>query len=193
MPISKQSLRQQILHKRKRLTNADQERKSKNIVNTIINTAIFRNAGRIATYYAIAGEANPKALQTCTHKHFYLPILAKDKTLALHFAPVDETTQFKNNLFSIPEPICDPNKYISAESLDLVIMPLLGFDLKGNRLGMGGGYYDRCFSFKKNHLLKPILLGFAYDFQEVDEIITEPWDIGFDYIATETRLIECQS
>ena len=68
-------------------------------------------------------------------------------------------------------------------------MPLLGFDLKGNRLGMGGGYYDRCLAFKKSKVKKPILLGFAYDFQQVDLLSAEPWDIGLDAIATESQFI----
>ncbi len=68
-------------------------------------------------------------------------------------------------------------------------MPLLGFDAEGNRLGMGGGYYDRSFAFKQSHINTPILLGFAYDFQQVDTLTPEPWDIRLDIIATENHLV----
>lgn len=189
MSTSKHNLRKIVQNKRALLTTLEQKQKSISIIENVANSAVFKAAKHIAIYHAVGGEANPENLKSHV-KHFYLPVLPDTRDLGLFFAPITDLTQYKNNKFSIPEPVCSKNEYISPESLDLVVMPLLGFDLKGNRLGMGGGYYDRCFSFKKSNSLKPLLLGFAYDFQEVDEIETEPWDIGFDLIATETRLID---
>lgn len=190
MPKSKHKLRQIALNKRKQLSKLEQEHKSSIIVCNVTKSVAFKNAKHIGIYYAVSGEADPSGLKKNLQKRFYLPVLATNKAQGLNFAPTNESTQFENNIYSIPEPICDTSEYLPPEQLDLVIMPLLGFDLKGSRLGMGGGYYDRCFSFKKDCKLKPKLLGFAYDFQEFDIIMTEPWDIGFDLIVTETRLIE---
>ena len=71
-------------------------------------------------------------------------------------------------------------------------MPLLGFDRSGNRLGMGGGFYDRSLAYKQQRPEKrPVLMGFAYDFQEVESLLAEPWDIGLDWIAMESDLFRC--
>ena len=74
-------------------------------------------------------------------------------------------------------------------------MPLLAFDRRGNRLGYGGGYYDRSFAFLKDQLrpTEPLLVGIAYDFQELPEIAPERWDIALDFIATDRELIDCRA
>ncbi len=192
MPVimNKEHYRKKLLAARAKQPALQQKQKSSLIANNVIQSSIFQNAKKIAFYHAVRGEADPSSLSTSTSKQFYLPILAEEKNLGLVFAPINKQTQYKQNCFSIPEPIVDKSTLTPPTSLDLVIMPLSGFDLQGNRIGMGGGYYDRCFSFKLNKKTKPILLGFAFDFQEiVKKIEIESWDIGLDAIATESRLI----
>ena len=72
--------------------------------------------------------------------------------------------------------------------LDLILLPLVGFDLKGNRLGMGGGYYDRTLSYLRHRRfwIKPRLVGVAHECQKVDSLIARPWDIPLDAVVTET-------
>ncbi len=185
----KNYLRKSLTQKRNQLNLEEQQEKSALIVKHITHSSVFSRAKHIAFYHAVRGEADPAQLQQkLSNKKFYLPILSSKKDQGLVFAPTDQNTQYKNNEFGIPEPIVKPSELIDATELDIVIMPLLGFDLKGNRLGMGGGYYDRCFAFKKQQSDKPILMGFAYDFQQVDALSAEPWDVGLDMIATENRL-----
>jgi len=141
-------------------------------------------------------QADPQILFTLhEQKKFYLPVLTNDPgNPALLFAPVSPTTQYQNNLFRIPEPICEVSDMLRAEELDLLIMPLLGFDKNGNRLGMGGGFYDRTLSYKQeNPEKKPVLMGFAYDFQEISSLQAETWDIGLDWIATESALYNAKA
>jgi 5-formyltetrahydrofolate cyclo-ligase len=186
---SKDGIRTSLRHKREQLSAQEQQQKSALIINNVKQSDIYEQATKIAFYHAVRGEADPSDLMDSSKK-FYLPILSTNKDQGLVFAPIDENTQYKNNEFGVPEPIVEPDEFINAETLDLVIMPLLGFDNQGNRLGMGGGYYDRCFAFKKQQPDKPILMGFAYDFQQVEALSAEPWDIGLDMIATESQLIQ---
>lgn len=158
------------------------------IAKTVRKSNAFKNAQRIGFYHSVRCEADPVSLKT-SDKHFFLPVLSRDLTEGLVFIELNDNTQFENNKFSIPEPIYDEEKIVPASSLDLVIVPLLGFDKSGNRLGMGGGFYDRCFAFKKQQNTKPLLMGYAYDFQEVDSLSPESWDVGLDMIATESGLI----
>jgi len=188
-------LRSALKDKRTSLTKQLQAEKSKKIIETVENSKAYKHAKNIGTYHSVKGEANPadlihKAQREKAEKVFYLPVLSSDKQQGLLFGQLTPTTKFKNNRFAILEPIFEESDLVSGEQLDLVLIPLLGFDKNGNRLGMGGGFYDRCFAFKKDKKNKTILMGFAYDFQEIDELKPETWDVRLDLIATETQLID---
>jgi len=83
-----------------------------------------------------------------------------------------------------------PRRQLSPGRLDLVIMPLLGFDPRGGRLGMGGGYYDSHFAFRRHgwRHRKPWLLGLGYDVQRCDRLVLNPWDVPLDAVLTESGL-----
>ncbi|MEE9445228.1 MAG: 5-formyltetrahydrofolate cyclo-ligase [Cocleimonas sp.] len=188
---NKDTLRKQIRSKRADLSQLNLQQKSAKIISQVSQSLPFKNAQKIAFYYAVQGEADPGKLtleNTNEDKVFYLPVLSQIKEQGLLFAPTHPASKYKNNKFSIPEPICNSTDLVTGNALDLVIMPLLGFDKQGNRLGMGGGFYDRTFSFKQSKESKPILMGFAFDFQEVDKLKAEEWDIPMDFIATESVL-----
>ena len=118
-------------------------------------------------------------------KNCYLPILSKSQTLV--FGAYESHTMLKTNRYHIPEP--DISSYFPLEQLDLVLMPLVGFDLQGHRLGMGGGYYDRTFQFLLDKKIrKPFMLGLAYELQKVEHIPMDSWDISMDGVLTEEKL-----
>jgi len=102
----------------------------------------------------------------------------------MEYLPEDK---LEPDCFGILEPIYNAKKCIAAEDLDLVIMPLTAFDFAGNRIGTGGGYYDRTFSFLKNKsgLHKPYLLGLAYSFQKIPKIESAEWDIKMNAVVTD--------
>ncbi len=194
MASVKQHLRNQLLQQRNSLDSDKQIQTSKIIAKHVMNSKIYKNAKNIATYHAVNFEADPAPLQHDSQKQFYLPVLAKDKKQGLLFAPLHENSQFKLNQFSIPEPVCPANEQLKGEQLDLVLVPLLGFDCRGNRLGMGGGFYDRCFAFKNHQETTPdtpLLVGFAYAFQQLDTLDPECWDVRLDFIVTENGLLAC--
>jgi 5-formyltetrahydrofolate cyclo-ligase len=72
--------------------------------------------------------------------------------------------------------------------LDIILLPLVAWDTQGHRLGMGGGYYDRSLAGVQN----VIKVGLALELQKVEALVTEPWDIRMDFVATENGLIQCQ-
>ena len=123
-------------------------------------------------------------------KNVYLPALHKPGLERMVFVKYEQHSHLIRNRFGIPEPQYSRRKVIAHHSLDLVLMPLVAFDQKGNRLGMGGGYYDRTFAYlnTRTRWNKPKLVGTAYDFQEVDSLPSDPWDVPLDGIVTPTRL-----
>ena len=80
---------------------------------------------------------------------------------------------------------------VEAASLDVVLLPLVGFDRQGHRLGTGGGFYDRTFAFRQQSPAPPLLIGIAYTCQEVDSLEPAEWDVDLDWVVTEREAIDC--
>jgi len=108
----------------------------------------------------------------------YLPVIQADQSLL--FSPWHAYTQFQKNRFNIPEPVSD--RVVGADTLDAVLLPLVAVDQAGNRLGMGGGYYDRTFADQQT---RPILIGVAHHCQFIDLLQPAPWDVPLDALITE--------
>ncbi len=190
----KQTLRNQLLQQRKSQNKKQQKQQSEMIARHLRESKYYKAAKHIGLYLAVNSEADPSALRNSTQKQFYLPVLANDENQGLLFAPIQNNSEYKLNKFSIPEPVCPAQEHRKGEQLDLVVMPLVGFDRHGNRLGMGGGFYDRCFAFKNKQPFRssPVLVGFAYALQETNDIEPEDWDVKLDLIVTENGIIDAQ-
>ena len=139
--------------------------------------------GRIAGYWAVGGElplhavqANlPATLQWC------LPVLHDDQRL--RFREWSAGGALEPNGHGIPEPTDGP--LLEPDALSIVLVPLLAFDAQGQRLGQGGGWYDRSFAFRKDaDRAQPLLVGIGYDWQQVEALHAAPWDVALDAIAT---------
>jgi len=102
----------------------------------------------------------------------------------MHFAKYSNGQTLSKNRFGIPEPSRKVSGALPTFLLSTVLVPLVAFDLEGNRLGMGGGFYDRLFD-RKRVKRKPRLIGIAYEFQRVSHLPTESWDIPLDGVITE--------
>jgi len=153
----------------------------------------FRSAKRIALYLAANGELDTWPVLQQAHllaKHCYLPILHPVGHNRLWFAKWKPGDPLRPNRYNILEPVWTPSSLIKPWALDLVVVPLVAFDSNANRLGMGGGYYDRSFAWrsKRQYWKGPLLVGYGYGLQRVKHISTQSWDVSMDVIVTENTL-----
>lgn len=119
----------------------------------------------------------------------YLPILTRYRRRPMRFAPFTLKSKLAANHFGINEPQVDKRQLIDGSRLDIVITPLVCFDAAGNRIGMGGGYYDKTFQFKRYFAhSSPKLIGWAHQCQKVESLARQPWDVRLDGLVTEEKL-----
>ena len=146
-----------------------------------------------AMYLANDGEIAPElAIELCwrQNKNVYLPVLDPNNKGHLLFQRYDRDTPLPKNKYGIPEPEFDQTRVIDVLSIDILFMPLVSFDHRGNRLGMGGGYYDRTLAAwyqNREKTNKPYPIGLAHDCQLVDQLPTASWDIPIPEIFTPTK------
>lgn len=157
------------------------------VASRLLATPAYRQAIRLAAYIAANNELNPHPIVRDawdTGKHVYLPVICEDNSLK--FAPYHAQSPLQKNRYRIPEPVFPMEELLSAADLDLITVPLVVFDANCRRIGMGAGYYDRTLAGLNSR--KPVKIGLAYDFQRVDSIQAEPWDIPMDLIVTDRRI-----
>ncbi len=178
----KQALRQTCRHIRNKLSPTYQRNASHQICANIRKLDSYRYAKRIALYQAVNGEIDLGSLWRSAPlqgKYCYFPALNDDATLS--FLPATPTSAFHENRFGIEEPDIGREHALTPAQLDLIFIPLVAFDGKGTRLGMGAGYYDRTLA----HSRSPLLVGVAYEFQRQSFIEAQAWDIPLNVIITE--------
>ena len=161
------------------------------LAERVIALPEFASAQRIAAYAAINGEISldpviERAL--ADGKQVFLPNLDRE---SLRFSPYFHGQKMRVNRFRLLEPDVGDDEMLQPEELDLVLAPLVVFDAGRNRIGMGGGYYDRSFAFRKDpQRTTPILIGVAHELQRVEHIEPEPWDVRLDKIVTDRAVYE---
>jgi 5-formyltetrahydrofolate cyclo-ligase len=186
---SKAELRRQLRAHRTALTRAEQLHAANALARRLLATRVVRVSRRIACYLPNDGEIDPRPLLArlwALKKHCYLPVLSPMPQEHLWFARVTPDTPFAPNRFGIPEPrIADD--WRRARELDLILLPLVGFDPHGNRLGMGAGFYDRSLEFLRLRQVwkKPRLIGLAHDCQRVEQLPVNVWDVALDAVVTD--------
>ncbi len=160
------------------------------LARMLASSPVFKRSQRVATYLPNDGEMDLRPLirrAWSLGKHCYLPVLNRHR---LWFLPYQPDTPLVKNRFGIPEPDLSPRRRWPLQTLDLVLAPLVAFDDHGNRLGMGGGYYDQTFAYlaSRTHWRRPVIIGVAYEFQRVAELPSHPWDVPLHGVATEQGL-----
>jgi len=187
----RKSIRQEIRTRRRALDSVTRARAAEALTALLTELPGYRSAQHLAAYVAIDGEVDTQPLLQHAHhdgKHIYLPVVAPKHSAELRFYAWTPATAMQTNRLHIPEPITSNSVGIAPQSLDLVLTPLVAFDRDGNRLGMGGGFYDRTFSFLKAGDRKPLMLGLAYEFQRLDRIEEASWDVPLSGVVTERHV-----
>lgn len=119
---------------------------------------------------------------------YCLPVLCEDQRL--RFAPWRPGDALVSNRYGIPEPDVSIASLLVPEQMSLAVLPLVGFDDDGNRLGMGGGWYDRSFAFRHGADAPPYLVGAAFALQQVARAQPQPWDVRLDAVCTESGFFD---
>ena len=192
-PAQRRELRQRLAEQRRALSPTERINAAQGLRRSLEQLPEYFTDQRVAGYWASHGELPLNLVippLSARGQQFLLPVTTADKHLL--FAPWRSGDPVQPNRFGIPEPVT-PSTWMTPAQLELVLVPLLGFDRRGHRLGFGGGYYDRSFAFLKAGARprEPLLVGIAYAFQEVPQLQPAAWDIALDFIATEQELIDC--
>ncbi len=180
---NKTELRKTIHQKRRELSQDFQQQASECICKTLKKHAHIQEAATIATYYSTDGEANPFPLTQQLKKIWLLPVVSQ---LTMHFATFSDENDLIKNRYGIPEP--KNTEAVALSSIDVILVPLVGFDKNGNRIGRGAGYYDRALAVNQDTRAKrPYLIGIAYECQKVQPFQPQDWDIPLHEVITEAN------
>jgi 5-formyltetrahydrofolate cyclo-ligase len=185
MIVDRAQLRSSLRERRRAIPAAERLAAAESLALRLRALPFVPPSGHVAGYWATDGEIAlhvwqlqlPPALVYC------LPVLCDDA--CLRFAPWSPGDGLVTNRYGIPEPDLPPNALIDAHAMALVVVPLVGFDARGQRLGMGGGWYDRSFAFRNTRPAPPWLVGSGFSQQQIDAIAAQPWDVALDAVCSE--------
>lgn len=182
--LNKVALRQQLRRDRAAIDAATAHHAAESAARYLVSSLWIRRARHIAAYLDYGSELPTSALIEVllgSGKQIYVPRIGASQRM--QFFRLNARTPLRQNRYGITEP-ASARPARSLRRMDVVILPLLGFDHHGTRLGTGGGYYDRALAFPRA-FRKPLLIGYGYACQNVKSIPRESWDISLDAVATE--------
>ena len=181
-------LRQRNRKLRAELDKSTLDEAANALCEQIIALPEYQQARHIAAYFAVNGEIGLDPVidhALSLGKKIYLPNLDQK---SLRFSPYFREQKMRFNKFKLPEPDVGDEQMLQPNELDLVLAPLVVFDANRNRIGMGGGFYDRSFAFRKQGADKPVLIGVAHELQRVDKLVPEDWDVQLDKVVTDQSI-----
>ena len=188
--MNKKVLRKNILEERDRLDLSQKENWDDLIKQTLMESRVFKDCKNIFIYIGFGSEIDTSKyiLQFLSLKKNVLVPRTDIKTKSMEAVQIYNLEDLVEDKYGILEP---KNDKIATrkDNIDLIILPGVAFDATGNRVGYGGGYYDRFLEGLNKNILKVVL---CYNFQLVESIETEKHDIKADYIITEQRSIICK-
>jgi 5-formyltetrahydrofolate cyclo-ligase len=191
----KAKLRKELRAKRRSLSMAQYALRSRRAASAITRMAGFKAGARIAAYLPFDREADTAALLLAARRRgvrIFVPVVVDLRHRRLRFHPLSGKT--RRGVFGISIPHGAPHRshrWTAPRWFDLIVVPLVGVDGGGRRLGMGGGFYDRALAFRRmrNHWKGPRLVGLACDCQRVGADFADHWDVRLDSLATESGLV----
>lgn len=198
--LNKRKLRNTLRSARTHAAKNLAHKAHKNLSHQIMKLRAFRMSKRLAIYLPINSEFPTTAILQkgiLFKKNIYIPRIISNRNKKMQFSTLYDNKKHKSkpnlskNIYGILEPKSKTvNQIIIPQAIDIIFMPLLGFNSKGDRLGMGGGYYDRALWFKRNKKpqLRPYLIGLAYEAQLNNNILADTWDVTLDAVITEQSI-----
>jgi 5-formyltetrahydrofolate cyclo-ligase len=188
--LTKAQLRKQLRLERRSLSPADHALRSTLAASAITRIAAFKPGARVAIYLPFDRETNTAALLVAARRRgirLYVPVVSDLRHRRLRFYPLSGKTRRGVFGISVPHRSGRPT---APRWFDLIVVPLVGVDTDGRRLGMGGGFYDRALAFRRQrqYWRGPRLVGLSFDCQRADTVFADPWDVRLDSLATESGL-----
>jgi 5-formyltetrahydrofolate cyclo-ligase len=188
---ARDELRKRLATERRQLSSEQVIEYSSSICGFL--TPLIAPSANVAGYLALGNEVRVDAALSKAREQrckTFVPIVQKDHQMV--FAHFDDDTALVKNKFGILEPDLTTANTVAAGNLDVVLVPLVGFDKHCQRMGMGGGFYDRAFATNKDspaNLKTPLLIGVAYDVQKAASVMPDWWDVPLDIIVTQSGVI----
>ena len=189
-PLSRPQLRRMLRKARRALTPAQQRQAARDLYRQLAQSPVFRRARHLSLYLPTDGEIDPRLLLRAAQrrgKATYLPVLSAWPRTKMVFQRIRPGEKLRPNRFRILEPRINAARQRKVWALDLVLLPLVGFDEEGGRLGMGGGFYDRSLAYlaRRQNWRKPTLLGLAHECQKVARLDQASWDVPLQGTVTD--------
>lgn len=184
---SRAQLRKTLREQRQALSPIAQKKAAQHFLKQFVKSSLFHRHQRIAMYLANDGELNLQPTidyALACGKKVYLPVLNTWPKTHMAFQQIVANQVWEKNRFNIVQPKINQHLQVKPWALDLVLLPLVGFDKTGGRLGMGGGFYDRHFAYLAQRKVwkKPVLVGIAHACQELESIPVQSWDIPLNEV-----------
>lgn len=185
----RKQLRATLRQRRRALTPQQQRHAARQLSRQLQKLPEIRQARHLAAYIANDGEIDPAAFLIWAQqrgKTIWLPVVCDDHplhSLGMRFAAAPTRKQrggWRRNHYGISEP--RTRRQIAPGKLDVLLLPLVGFDQQGNRLGMGGGYYDRLLQMLESTPRRPQYIGLAHRCQSVPQLASASWDRPVDRV-----------
>jgi len=189
--MDKRELRSRLRKTRVEMTDRARRTAAQHLEQLAVESGLLLRYRRIGFYLPFRGEMDLLPLLNRAlwlGKPCYLPVVPARFQRLLRFSRLTERRSWYHNRFGIPEHWSP--RQLRARQLDLLFLPLVGFDEAGYRLGMGGGFYDASLAYltRRKAWRKPLLVGVGYEWQKVEKVPHDPWDMPLDAVLTDKRL-----
>ena len=192
--------RDELRSRRRSLSASEQADAARGLADQLLTLDVLASTGTLATYLPTDGEIDPTPAVDALRVRGWdivLPVVGPGRSMS--FATWDERTSLVANRFGIAEPAA-PHHVLGATELDVVLVPCVALDAAGNRLGFGAGFYDRAFAGSPragepgpDATAPPgraVLVGVIHEFQLVDRLDSQEWDVPMDLVVTPARVLE---
>ena len=193
--------RQRLRARRRAIARDERLVADRSIRRQLAQLHVWRPGRSVAVFLGMPEEVDLRpAFAIAWHRgvQLYVPRILDLRRAEMTFVPLDPGATLHRNRYGIDEPAVPLARRVTALHLDTVLVPLVGFDADGHRLGMGAGFYDRALRRRLDRsrpFRRPLLIGVAYAAQQVERLAPAPWDVPLDLVVTERGVLDfrCRS
>ena len=189
---AKATIRKSIILKRKALSNLKQNEKSLIVTRRLLDMGEFKTSKAVFCFLSTAHEVKTEEIILKAFrlgKDVLVPLLNPQEG-DMQVVRISRDTRFVIGKYGVREPSLKTREVVSSACIDFVIAPGLAFDIFGNRIGYGGGHYDKLFKNISNDVTR---VAVGYDFQIIESVPHSDFDESVHFIVTETKTLRCQS